>query len=92
MPEFTVYASTDSDLHEEVAAGIVDAIAFDADGTPEVVIDWKSDVDRAPGTIEHYRSQVGAYLEMTGAGCGLLVFMTSGAVESIMRENGGSGH
>ena len=92
VPEFTVYAATESDLHEEAAAGIVDAIAFDADGTPEVVIDWKSDVDPTPGTIEHYRAQVGAYLEMTGAGCGLLVFMTSGAVDSIMREDGGSGH
>ena len=92
VPEFTVYATTESDLHEEAAAGIVDAIAFGADGAPEVVIDWKSDVDPAPGTIEHYRAQIGAYLEMTGAECGLLVFMTSGAVDSIIRENGGSGH
>ena len=50
-----MYAAADMGVHEEAAAGIVDAIAFDADGKPEVVIDWKSDVDPAPETIEHYR-------------------------------------
>ena len=92
VPEFAVYASIEVDPHEEAAAGIVDAIAFDADGAPEVVIDWKSDVDPAPETVEHYRAQLRAYLEMTGADRGLLVFMTSGIVDPIMREDGGSRH
>ena len=85
VPEFTVYAAADMDVHEEAAAGIVDAIAFDANGKPEVVLDWKSDVDPAPGTVAHYRDQVHAYVEMTGAECGMVVFMTSGVVDSIMR-------
>ena len=41
MAEFSVYASTLTDTHEEATAGIVDAIAFDSDGAPQVVIDWK---------------------------------------------------
>ena len=44
-PEFPVYGSTETDTHEEATEGIVDAIAFDEDGAPQVVIDWKSDVD-----------------------------------------------
>ena len=45
MPEFPVFASTETDTHEAAAAGIVDAIAFDAEGAPQVLIDWKSDVE-----------------------------------------------
>ncbi len=92
VPEFAAYASADMGAHEEATAGIVDAIAFDADGTPEVVIDWKSDVDPAPETVAPYRAQVHAYVEMTGAERGLVVFMTSGVVDLIMRKDGGSGH
>ena len=90
VPEFPVYAATGADTHEEAAAGIVDAIAFDANGAPEVVVDWKSDVTPTPETVNHYRTQVRSYLEMTGAGRGLLVFMTFGAIDSITREDGGS--
>ena len=92
VPEFAVYATADLGFHEEAAAGIVDATAFDADGKPEVVIDWKSDVDPAPETVEHYRAQVHTYVEMTGAERGLVVFVTSGVVDPIMRKDGGSGH
>ena len=57
IPEFPVYRSTVTDSHEEATAGIADAIAFDADGAPLVVIDWKSDVDPSPESLEHYRSE-----------------------------------
>ena len=86
VPEFTVYAASDMGAHEEASAGIVDAVAFDADGRPEVVIDWKSDVDPAPETVERYRAQIRAYLDMTGGERGLIVFMTSGIVDSIVRN------
>ena len=79
-PEFPVYASTLTDTHEEATAGIVDAIAFGPDGRPAVVIDWKSDVDPSPETLEHYRAQVRAYLDATGAPRGLVVAVTSGRV------------
>ncbi|MYC81302.1 MAG: AAA family ATPase [Acidobacteria bacterium] len=83
VPEFPVYGSTEGDTHEEATAGIVDAIAFGPDGTPETVIDWKSDVDPSPETLEHYRAQVRAYLEVTGAECGLVVLVTNGIAVSV---------
>ncbi len=39
MPEFPVYASNFADDQEEVTAGAVDAIAFGANGKPQVVVD-----------------------------------------------------
>ena len=86
VPEFPVYASTETDTHEEATAGIVDAIAFDEDGAPQVVIDWKSDVAPSPETLEHYRAQVRAYLDMSGAERGMVVCVTSGIVHCVMRE------
>ena len=84
LPEFPVYASTVTEVHEEVTAGIADAIAIGPDGEPRVVIDWKSDVDLAPETIQHYRAQMRAYLEATGAERGLIVAVTSGTTISVM--------
>ncbi len=86
VPEFAVYGCTETAAHEEAAAGIVDAIAFDADGVPQVVIDWKSDVDPSPETLDHYRAQVHAYLDMTGAERGMVVAVTSGTVYSVARR------
>ena len=86
VPELPVYASTATDSHEEASAGIVDAIAFDTDGKPDVVIDWKSDVDPSPETLEHYRAQVRAYLDMTGAERGLVVCMTPGILQLIVQN------
>ena len=43
-PELPVYASTFLNEVEQASAGIVDAIGWAPDGTPQVVIDWKSDV------------------------------------------------
>ena len=83
VPELPVYASTATDTYEEATAGIVDAIAFDTDGNPDVVIDWKSDVDPSLETLEHYRAQVRAYLDMTGAERGLIVAVTTGAVMEV---------
>ena len=91
VPEFPVFRSTMTETQEEATAGITDAIAFDTDGAPQVVIDWKSDVVPSPETHEHYRAQVRTYLDMTGAARGLVVFVTSGVVDPIMRQDGGSG-
>ena len=85
MAEFPVYASTLTDTHEEATAGIADAIAFDSDGAPQAVIDWKSDVDPAPETLDHYCSQVRAYLDMTTIERGLVVVLTSGVVIPVRR-------
>jgi exodeoxyribonuclease-5 len=86
MPEMPVYASKALPNHEEATAGIADAIAFSPDGKPLVVIDWKSDVAPTPQMIEHYRSQVRAYLDITDAERGLIVLATTGRVISVARE------
>ena len=83
VPEFTVYGSSEGDTHEEATAGIVDAVFFGPDETPETVIDWKSDVNPSPETLEHYRAQIGIYLEVTGAEHGLVVLVTNGIVISV---------
>ena len=47
------------------------------------MVDWKSDVDPSPETVEHYRAQVRTYLDMTGADRGLIVMMTGGRIVEI---------
>ena len=90
-PEFPVYGSTETDTHEEASAGIVDAIAFTANGAPQVVIDWKSDLDPSPETLEHYRAQVRNYLDMTDAERGLVVCVTPGTVIPVTQAAHGLG-
>lgn len=85
-PEFPVYASTATGAQELVTAGVVDAIAFGPEGAPTVIVDWKSDVDPSAETIEHYRAQVRAYLDMTEAERGLVVLATRGAVIPVSRS------
>jgi exodeoxyribonuclease-5 len=84
LAEFPVYAAQAVDGVETATAGIADALTLTAEGRPAVVVDWKSDVTPAPGTLDHYRVQVRAYLDMTGAGRGLIVLMTSGAVIPVL--------
>ncbi len=82
-PEFPVYANAFIGDLEQATAGIADAISIGSDGRPQVVIDWKSDVQPSVETIEHYCVQVRNYLDMTRTGRGLIVLMTSGTVLSV---------
>jgi exodeoxyribonuclease-5 len=72
------------DATEEVTSGVADAVAFNSEGRPQVIVDWKSDVNPAPETVEHYRAQVSAYLDVTGAERGLIVLLTSGTVIDVV--------
>ncbi len=83
LPEFPVYALQQEDAELVATAGIADALTVDAEGKPAVVIDWKSDVNPTQETLDHYRAQVRAYLNMTGAERGLIVLMTSGTVTTV---------
>ncbi len=76
--EFNVYSSQISNGSETAVVGIADALTVGQDGQPEVIVDWKSDVDPDHQKLDHYRSQVAAYLDMTGAERGLIVLMTHG--------------
>ena len=84
LAEFPVYSAQAADGVETATAGIADALTLTAEGRPAVVVDWKSDVTPAPGTIDHYRAQVRTYLDMTGAERGLIVLMTPGTVIPVL--------
>jgi len=84
LAEFPVYAAQAVDGVETATAGIADALTLTAEGRPAVVVDWKSDVAPASSTLDHYRAQVRAYLDMTRAERGLIVLMTSGAVIPVL--------
>lgn len=91
ISEFPVYASEEIDGVERAISGIVDAMCVGPDGKPELVIDWKSDVKPDVATVEHYRSQVRRYLEITGVAEGLVVFVTTGEVMRISEAHSGLG-
>ncbi len=84
-PEFNVYATTMAEDAEHAMTGIVDALTLTDKGKLSVIVDWKSDVAPDADTIDHYRTQVGAYLDMTGADRGLIVMMTTGHVIEITK-------
>ena len=84
-PEFHVYGGDGVDL---AVTGIADAVGFGPDGTPEVIVDWKSDVAPSLAMLAHYRDQVGSYMGMTGATRGLIVLVTSGTVIEIVAPAG----
>lgn len=83
LAEFPVYTAHTEDGEETATAGIADALTLTAEGRPAVIVDWKSDVNPDPRTIDHYRAQVRTYLDMTGAKRGLIVLMTTGTVITV---------
>jgi ATP-dependent exoDNAse (exonuclease V) beta subunit len=83
LAEFPVYAAHADNAEETATAGIADALTLTANGSPAVVVDWKSDVNPDHQTLDHYRSQVRTYLDMTGAERGLIVLMTTGTVINV---------
>ena len=85
MPEFPVYASvmTDAQKKRQRASR---THRLRPRGAPQVIVDWKSDVEPAPETLEHYRAQVRAYLDMTEAERGLIVLATPGTVIEVTRS------
>ena len=86
VPECTVSASESLPEAERVTLGVADAIAREADGTLNLVVDWKSDGDAAPETVGQYRAQVAAYMAACGCREGLLVFLTAGHVRRFTVE------
>lgn len=84
LAELPVYSAQRADGVEIATAGIADALTLTAGGHPAVVVDWKSDVTPTPGTLDHYRAQVRAYLDITRAERGLIVLMTTGSVIAVL--------
>jgi exodeoxyribonuclease-5 len=86
QPEFGVFQITLADKNDTIAvAGIIDAIAFNLQGAPEVVFDWKSDVAPTPDVRQHHASQVREYLDCTDAARGFVVYMTTGELQEVAK-------
>jgi ATP-dependent exoDNAse (exonuclease V) beta subunit len=83
VPELTVYQSKKDQVAEIIVSGVADAVAYDAEGRIEVVVDWKTDVEIESKRLNLYRGQIDAYRLHTGATRALLVFMTAGKVVSF---------
>jgi ATP-dependent exoDNAse (exonuclease V) beta subunit len=84
QPEFGVFQLRSAGKNETVGmAGIVDAIAYNLEGAPELVFDWKSDVAPTQDTRKQHAAQVREYLDCTKAARGLVVYMTTGEVYTI---------
>jgi ATP-dependent exoDNAse (exonuclease V) beta subunit len=80
LPEHTIYGSQTNDDGEIIVSGIADAVAYDAEGRIEIIVDWKSDVEIDAERLNSYRGQLDAYRRQTGARHSLLVLMTLGTV------------
>ena len=85
VPEFPVYASTVEGSSVSLTAGIADAVAIDGKGRIELVVDWKSDVKPTRKEVAKYHQQVRDYLRATAARTGLIVFMSTGRVDRIVK-------
>ncbi|ACK86169.1 UvrD-helicase domain-containing protein [Methylorubrum extorquens] len=83
QPELPVFGFESLADEDHATAGVADAIILDGLGRPDVVVDWKSDVDPSEAVIADYRCQVLRYLLATEARLGLLVFATSGRVVKV---------
>jgi ATP-dependent exoDNAse (exonuclease V) beta subunit len=83
VPELTVFSAQSNADRAIYVGGVVDALARQPDGSIDLVIDWKTDVDPDPQQIELYRGQVRDYLDATGAPEGLLVFVTTGQLVRV---------
>jgi CRISPR-associated exonuclease Cas4 len=67
---------------ERLVAGRADAVRYVA-GRPQIVFDWKSDVDPGAASRTDYANQLGQYVHVLGAERGAVVYMTSGRVEWV---------
>ena len=88
IAELDVAGRSEREGVELLTHGIADAVAYGADGTPDLVIDWKSDVAPRPETVQGYRDQVRTYVRLLGAREGWLVFATSGRIERVPAAGG----
>ena len=78
VPECPVYNFESENGASSVVVGIADAISFSPDGTPQLIIDWKS------GQVEaHHEEQIAAYMRATSIYRGLLVYVDSAQVKEV---------
>jgi hypothetical protein len=81
IPELPVWASAEDGL----IAGRADALAV-RDGSIEVALDWKSDVEPTLSVRAGYVRQLRQYLFATGASRGAVVFMSLGEIVWVAND------
>jgi exodeoxyribonuclease-5 len=64
LPEALVYTSVLA-AEEEERRLASPTNHLGEEGAAQVVVDWKTDVAPTPETLEHYRAQIRAYLDMS---------------------------
>ena len=86
QPEFGVFQLRLADRNEMVGrAGIVDAIAYNLVGAPELVFDWKSDVAPTADTRQHHALKFANIWIARKQHVGLVVYMTTGEVQEVAK-------
>jgi len=83
VPEWPVAASSQKDGLETLVTGVADAVTLGADGKPEIVVDWKSDVSASPTQRQHYREQMREYLSALGTSFGYVVYASDETCERV---------
>ena len=83
VPEHSVYGCLATIDGEDLVSGVADAVAMDAKGQIDFVIDWKSDVAPSSAQLDHYRAQLRAYREAVGAKRGMIVLMSLGTTIDV---------
>ncbi|WP_316192526.1 MULTISPECIES: UvrD-helicase domain-containing protein [unclassified Bradyrhizobium] len=81
IAEVPVYGRLAGD-GERLVAGRADAVRYVA-GRPQIVFDWKSDVDPDAASRADYANQLGQYVHVLGAERGAVVYMTAGRIEWV---------
>jgi CRISPR-associated exonuclease Cas4 len=81
VAEVPVYGRLPGD-DEVLVAGRADAVCYRA-GRPEIVFDWKSDIDPDATARTAYANQLGQYMHVLGAERGAVVYMTRGQVQWV---------
>src|SRR5262249_7427620 len=82
VPEVTVFGTVAGNPLRLVS-GRADAVRYRRDGRADVVFDWKSDPEPESASRFAYAQQVATYVDVLGAQCGALVYMTTGDIEWI---------
>lgn len=89
-PEWPIYALLSGTCPPIALAGRVDAIAYDGE-RPDIVVDWKNDVDPTDKDMRMHANQLEDYLRATGAFRGALVYMTPGIIHWVAHPRGKAG-
>ena len=85
-PEFQIYSCEKQDKQVKLTTGIADAVVLDSTGRINTVIDWNADDDPDEKQVERYRQHIRDYLRAANAQKGLIVFLKTSRIETIIND------